>query len=168
MLSSLKKWVQDVAVDLAPPPPPPSSLSSFVSTSSMPGSTTHHYFYSTTPLNERQDSRNSSSSAVYLSRPISLDSVRSSRANTFSIPPPLASPVELDLSHLNREEQEHIANVLKRARAVEEQQQQSTIPSVTVPPILSPPASISSSLSSSSTSTSSFTSEQLEKYDNEM
>jgi len=163
MLSSLKKWVQDVAVDLAPPPPP--SSSSFVSSPSMSGST-HHYFYSTTPLNEQQESRKSSSSALYLSRPISLDSVRSSRANTISIPPPLSSPVELDLSHLNREEQEHIANVLRRARAVEEQQQQSTL----VPSILSPRPSISPSLSSSSssTSTSSFTSEQLEKYDNEM
>jgi hypothetical protein len=168
MLSSLKKWVQDVTVDLTPPTP---SSSSLVSSSSMTGST-NHYFYSTTPLNEQQESRKSSLSAVYLSRPISLDSVKSSKTNTASIPPPLASPVELDLSHLNREEQEHIANVLRRARAVEEQQP--ILPSVNVPSIPSPSASISSSLSSSSssssssTATNSFTSEQLEKYDNEM
>jgi len=166
MLSSLKKWVQDVAVDLTPPTP---SSSSLVSSSSMTGST-NHYFYSTTPLHEQQESRKSSLSAVYLSRPISLDSVKSSKINTTSIPPPLASPVELDLSHLNREEQEHIANVLRRARAVEEQQP--ILPSVNAPSIPSPSASISSSLSSSSssssTATNSFTSEQLEKYDNEM
>jgi hypothetical protein len=160
MLSSLKKWVQDVAVDLTPPP----------QSSSISGST-HHYFYTTTPVNEQQESRKSSTSAVYLSRPISLDSVASTKMNRISNPPPLASPVEVDLSHLNREEQEHIANVLKRARAVEEQQQQSNLPSLTLPSRLSPSTSISSSLSSSSsssTSTSSFTSEQLEKNDNEM
>ncbi len=160
MLSSLKKWVQDVAVDLTPPPP---TSSSFASSSSIPGST-HHYFYSTTPLSEQHGSRQSSSSAVNLSRPISLDSVRSSKTNSVFIPAPLVSPAELDLSHLNREEQEHIANVLKRARAVEEQQQ-SSLPSVTMPCFPSLPVSISSSLSSS-TSTSSFTSEQLEKYEN--
>jgi hypothetical protein len=159
MLSSLKKWVQDVAVDLGPSPPRPSpSSSSFFPT--------NHYFYSTTPLNEQQISRNSSSSAVYLSKPISMESLQSSKIGTGSMPPPSASPVELDLSHLNREEQEHIANVLRRARAVEEQQ--STALPVTVPSIMSPPASLSPSLSSSSTSTSSFKSEQPDAYDNEM
>jgi hypothetical protein len=159
MLSSLKKWVQDVTVDLntSPPRPSPSSSSFF---------STNHYFYSTTPLNEQQMSRNSSSSAVYVSKPISMESIQSSRPRAGSIPPPSASPVELDLSHLNREEQEHIANVLKRARAVEEQQ--STVLPVTVPSIMSPPASLSPSISSSSTSTSSFPSDQIEKYDNEM
>ena len=161
MLSSLKKWVQDVAVDLTPPTPQSSSI---------PGST-HHYFYSTTPSNEPPESRKSSASAVYLSRPISLDSMTSTKTNRLSNPPPLISPVEVDLSHLNREEQEHIANVLKRARAVEEQQQQSNLPSVSVPARLSPSTSISSSLtssSSSSASTSSFVSEHLEKDNNEM
>ncbi|CAF4776782.1 unnamed protein product, partial [Rotaria magnacalcarata] len=57
-----------------------------------------------------------------LARPISMDSVRSTGLVKPSIPPPSASPAELDLSHLNREEQEHIANVLRRARIVDEQQ----------------------------------------------
>ena len=55
-----------------------------------------------------------------------MDSVRSSRSSKItasSVPPLPASPVELDLSHLNREEQEHIANVLKRARVADEQPQ---------------------------------------------
>jgi hypothetical protein len=159
MLSSLKKWVQDVTVDLSPPPPSRPSPSS-----SILGST-NHYFYSTTPLNERRKTINLSSSQVYLSNPISLDSVRSSRTGTITIPPPPASPVELDLSHLNHEEQQHIANVLRRARAVEDHQ--STLPSVAVSSLISSPISISPSISSS-TSTSSFTNEQLEKYDNEM
>jgi hypothetical protein len=99
-----------------------------------------------------------------LSRPISMDSVRSSKMFNPSIQPPPASPVELDLSHLNREEQEHIANVLRRARAADEQQ--SPAPTVVVPSIQSPQASIvSASLSpsassSSSTSTSSYYSEK--------
>ena len=158
MLNSLKKWVQDVAVDFSPPVPPSSS--------------THHYFYSTTPDHEQeQPARQSSGSAIYLSRPISLDSMENSKMNLVPIPPPLASPVELDLSHLNREEQEHIANVLRRARATEEQQQQqlSTFPSLALPSRLSPSASIPSSLSStSSSSTNSFPCEQAEKYDNEL
>lgn len=155
MLSSLKKWVQDVAVDLAQPMPSTSSNSI--------SETTNHYFYSSTPINE---SRKSSASAVYLSQPISLESFRSSRANTQSNLPVVQSspppPVELDLSHLNREEQEHIANVLKRARAVEEQQQQSTLPALNVPSYrLSPTASFSSS-------SSSLSDEQKEKSSNEM
>lgn len=155
MLNSLKKWVQDVAVDFSPPVPPSSS--------------THHYFYSTTPDQEQeQAARNSSGSAIYLSRPISLDSMENSKMNLVPIPPPLASPVELDLSHLNREEQEHIANVLRRARATEEQQQLSTFPSLALPSRLSPSTSIPSSLSSTSSSTNSFPCEQAEKYDNEM
>ncbi|CAF3929524.1 unnamed protein product [Rotaria sp. Silwood2] len=171
MLSSLKKWVQDVAVDLTPPPPRSSpSTTSIFSSSSIPGSTQHN-FYSTKFSHEQQESRDSSSSAVYLSRPISMDSLPSSRTRTMSIPQPSTSPVELDLSHLNREEQEHIANVLRRARAVEEQQ--SNLLSVTVPSIMSPPTSITSSISTSSSSSSSssrisFTSEQLEKNDNEI
>ncbi len=101
-----------------------------------------------------------------------MDSVRSSKmfSTTSAIPPVLASPVELDLSHLNREEQEHIANVLRRARAVDEQQP--TKSAVAVPFKQSPAASIvsaslspsASSSSSSSTSTSSFNSERPEKY----
>ncbi len=101
-----------------------------------------------------------------------MDSVRSSKmvTTTSSIPPLLASPGELDLSHLNREEQEHIANVIRRARAVDEQQP--STPPVVVPFKQSPAASIlsaslspSASLSSSSsTSTSSFNSERPEKY----
>jgi hypothetical protein len=105
-----------------------------------------------------------------LSRPISMDSVRSSKMANSSIPPPLASPVELDLSHLNREEQEHIANVLRRARAVDEQQ--TPAPTVVIPSIQTPPASIvsaslspSASSSSSSTSTSSFYSEKPSIYE---
>jgi len=99
-----------------------------------------------------------------------MDSVRSSKMINISIPPPPASPGEVDLSHLNREEQEHIANVLRRARAVDEQQQ-SSMSSVIVSSKQSPPASIVSvSLSpsaslSSSTSTSSYNSENPEKYD---
>ncbi|CAF0755721.1 unnamed protein product [Adineta steineri] len=174
MLNSLKRWVQDVAVDLTPPPPPPSSSStstspSFLSSSSKQGST-HPYFHSTTFTNDRLSTHSSSSSTMGLSRPISMDSVRNSKMiNTSIPPPPLASPAELDLSHLNREEQEHIANVLKRARAVDEQQ--SPVPPVIVHSAQSPPASIvSASLSpsassSSSTSTSSYNSEQPEKYE---
>lgn len=159
MLNSLKKWVQDVAVDFSPPVPPASS--------------THHYFYSSPPDHEQEQGRKSSGSAIYLSRPISLDSMESSKMNVLPrIPSPLASPGELDLSHLNREEQEHIANVLRRARAAEEQQQLSTFPSLALPSRLSPSASIPSSLSpsssSSSSSTNSFPCEQARKYDNEM
>ncbi|CAM4837117.1 unnamed protein product [Rotaria magnacalcarata] len=172
MLSSLKKWVQDVTVDLTPPPQSTSSLSSSsFSTSSTPGSA-HNNIYSTKLFNENRQSRSSMSSAVYLSRPISLENVRSSRTSIMSIPPPPISPVELDLSHLNREEQEHIANVLRRARAVEEQQ--SNLLAVTAASIMSPAASLTSSISSSSssssttTSTASLASEQLEKNDNEM
>ncbi|CAF4059707.1 unnamed protein product [Rotaria magnacalcarata] len=172
MLSSLKKWVQDVTVDLTPPPQSTSSLSSSsFSTSSTPGSA-HNNIYSTKLFNENRQSRSSMSSAVYLSRPISLENVRSSRTSIMSIPPPPISPVELDLSHLNREEQEHIANVLRRARAVEEQQ--SNLLAVTAASIMSPAASLTSSISSSSssssttTSTASLASEQLEKNDNEI
>lgn len=180
MLNSLKKWVQDVAVDFSPQPPPPTHPP----TSS---SSTHHYFYSTIPSNEPQQARKSSAPAVYLSRPISLDSMGSPKTNlpplSPPLPPALPSPVELDLSHLNREEQEHIANVLRRARAAEEHQLLSPFPSLTVPTLLSPSASIPSSLStsssssstsssssssSSSTSTTSFPNERQEKYDNEM
>ncbi|CAF3381368.1 unnamed protein product [Rotaria sp. Silwood1] len=170
MLSSLKKWVQDVAIDLTPPASRSSpSTSSIFSSSSIPGSIQHN-FYSTKPSHEQQESRDSSSSAVYLSRPISIDSLPSAKTRTMSIPQPSTSPVELDLSHLNREEQEHIANVLRRARAVEEQQ--SNLLSVTVPSIMSPTTSMTSSIStsssSSSPSTSSFASEQLEKNDIEI
>jgi hypothetical protein len=88
--------------------------------------------------------------------------------NTSAISP---ASVELDLSHLNREEQEHIANVLRRARAVDEQQ--SSIPPIVMPSKPSPSASIvtaslspsASSSSSSSTSTSSFNSEKSKRYD---
>ncbi|CAF3574727.1 unnamed protein product [Rotaria socialis] len=172
MLSSLKKWVQDVTVDLTPPPQSGSSRSSSsFSASSIPGSA-HNNIYSTKLFNENPESRGSMSSAVYLSRPMSMESVRSSRTGIMSIPPPPSSPVELDLSHLNREEQEHIANVLRRARAVEEKP--SNLLPVTVASIMSPAASITSSISSSSssssttTSTASFASEQLEKNDNEI
>lgn len=177
MLSSLKRWVQDVADDLTlpPPPPPPSSSSSSsqLSPSSKRGPT-HHYYHSTTssyeqPRYNERLSTNPSSSTMALSRPTSMDSVRSSKIVNASIPPPPASPAELDLSHLNREEQEHIANVLRRARAVDEQQ--SPVPPVIVHSIQSPPASIvSASLSpsastSSSTSTSSYNSEKPENYE---
>ncbi|CAF1131954.1 unnamed protein product [Adineta steineri] len=161
MLSSLKKWVQDVTVDLAPPP------RSSPSSSSIPEST-HHYFYSTTPFNEHHESRYSTSSAVYISKPVSMDSMRSSRASTILMPPPVITPAEIDLSHLNREEQEHIANVLRRARAVDEQQSPLLPVTTTVPSTMSPAASISPSSSSSSTSTNSFVSDKLEKYDNEI
>jgi hypothetical protein len=156
MLSSLKKWVQDVAIDLTPPPPPPPpqllsqpspSSPSFLSSSSIPGSA-NHYYYPTTPPHEKQQynqrlSTNSSSSIMGLSRPISMDSVRSSRSSKIATtfvqpPPPPVSPIELDLSHLNREEQAHIVNVLRRARAVDEQQ--SSLPPVVIPTIISPPA----------------------------
>lgn len=150
MLTSLKKWVQDVAVDLTPPAPPPASAP--------------HYFYGATPSYEQR------SSIVYLSRPISMESVRNSIVANASILPAPPSPVELDLSHLNREEQEHIANVLRRAKAVEEQQNNySPIP---LPSIIPSPASIPSSSSSSpfssptsspSSSTSNFADEQIEK-----
>ncbi|CAF1261360.1 unnamed protein product [Rotaria sordida] len=171
MLSSLKKWVHDVTVDLTPPPSrsSPSSSFSIFSSSSITESTPNN-FNSIKPFHEQRKSRDSSSSAVYLSRPISMDSLQSSRKPPILISQPPTSPVELDLSHLNREEQEHIANVLRRARAVEEQQ--SNLLSVTIPSIMSPPASITSSTltssSSSSSSTTSFTSEQLEKNDNEI
>jgi hypothetical protein len=171
-----------VTVDLSPPPqtqPPPSSSSrlspsstSFLSSPSKRGPTPHYYhtatsLYEQPQYNERL-STNSLSSTMALSRPTSMDSVRSSKLVNASIPPPPASPAELDLSHLNREEQEHIANVLRRARAVDEQQ--SSVPPVTINSVQSPPASIvSASLSpsassSSSTSTSSFNSEKPEKY----
>ncbi|UJR21205.1 hypothetical protein I4U23_024302 [Adineta vaga] len=174
MLSSLKKWVQDVTVDLAPPPPPPSShpprpspsTTSFISSSSIPEAT-HHYFYSTSPFNEQHASRYSTSSVVYISKPVSLDSMQSARNSALFIPPPLVSPADIDLSHLNREEQEHIANVLRRARAVEEQQSP-LLPVMTIPSAMSPAASVSPSLSSSSTSTNSFIPDNLERYDNEM
>ncbi|CAF0908919.1 unnamed protein product [Rotaria sordida] len=171
MLSSLKKWVHDVTVDLTPPPSrsSPSSSFSIFSSSSITESTPNN-FNSIKSFHEQRKSRDSSSSAVYLSRPISMDSLQSSRKPPILISQPPTSPVELDLSHLNREEQEHIANVLRRARAVEEQQ--SNLLSVTIPSIMSPPASITSSTltssSSSSSSTTSFTSEQLEKNDNEI
>lgn len=101
-----------------------------------------------------------------------MDSVRTSKmvdmAN--SIPPLPASPVDLDLSHLSREEQEHIANVLKRAQAVDEQPP--PIPSAIIPSKQSPPALATSVLlsplassSSSSSSTSSFNSENPENND---
>ena len=97
-----------------------------------------------------------------------MDNMRSSKVTNAFVPPLPASPAELDLSHLNREEQEHIANVLRRARAVDEQQV--SVPPVVVHTIQSPPASIvSASLSpsassSSSKSTSSFSSDRAEKY----
>ena len=169
MLSSLKKWVQDVTVDLAPPPPRSSpSAASFSSSSSIPEST-HHYFYSTAPFNEQPNSRYSTSSVVYISKPVSLDSMHGSKGSPFFSPPPLVSPAEVDLSHLNREEQEHIANVLRRARAVEEQQ--SSLLPATIPSSMSPAASRSPSLpssssspSSSSTSLNSLTTDKLEKH----
>ncbi|CAF0816840.1 unnamed protein product [Rotaria sp. Silwood1] len=178
MLSSLKKWVQDVTVDLAPPSPPsappqPSTSSPSLLSSSLKSGPAHHYYYSTTPSNDQQQYNErlstTSSSTMGLSRPISMDSVRSSKTIPTSVPPPLASPVELDLSHLNREEQEHIANVLRRARAVDEQQ--STVSPVIVSSIQSPPVSIvsaplSPSISSSpSSTTSSFNTEKPENYE---
>jgi len=166
MLSSLRKWVQDVTVDLGPPPPRSSPFSSSFLPSPAMSRSTDHYFYSTAPFNEQQESRNSTSSAVYISNPVSMDSVRSSRTSTILIPQPSVSPAALDLSHLNQEEQAHIANVLRRARAVEEQQ--SSLLPLTVSSIMSPTASISPSLSSSSTSTNSFSSDKLENYANQM
>lgn len=105
-----------------------------------------------------------------------MDSVQSSKAinqSSFASPPPPASPGELDLSHLNQEEQEHIANVLRRARAADEQQM--PISPLVISSKQSPPASLSpstslastssSSSSSSITSTSSFQTEKPEIYD---
>ncbi|CAF4421945.1 unnamed protein product, partial [Rotaria sp. Silwood2] len=172
MLSSLKKWVQDVTVDLTPPPAPPqpSTSSPSLLSSSLKSGSAHHYYYSTTPSNDQRHNERLSttlSSTMGLSRPISMDSVRSSKMGPTSMPLPLASPVELDLSHLNREEQEHIANVLRRARAVDEQQ--SSVSPVIVSSIQSPPTSIvSASLSpsvSSSSSRSSFNTEKPETYE---
>ncbi|CAF0865041.1 unnamed protein product [Rotaria sordida] len=173
MLSSLKKWVQDVAVDLTPPspsaPPQPSTSSPSLLSSSLKSGSAHHYYYSPIPSHNQQH-YNERSSAMGLTRPISMDSVRSSKMVPTSMPPPPASPVELDLSHLNREEQEHIANVLRRARAVDEQQ--SSVSPVIVSSIQSPPtsivsASLSSSVSSSvsSSSTNSFNTEKPENYE---
>ncbi|CAF3809703.1 unnamed protein product [Rotaria magnacalcarata] len=176
MLSSLKKWVQDVAVDLTPPVPPQPSTSSPALSSSLKPRSANHYHYSSTSSNDQphfsEHLQKNPSSTMGLSRPISMDSVRSTGLVKPSIPPPPASPAELDLSHLNREEQEHIANVLRRARIVDEQQ--SSGPSVVAPSTHSAPASIvsasfssltsSSSSSSSSTSTSSFNSEKPGKY----
>lgn len=183
MFNSLKKWVQDKAVDFTPPPPPPSQPSpssrSFPSSFSKSGPAQNYYYQPTTLSYEHQQynehlSTNPPLSPRNLSRPISMDNVPSFKMVNQFIPPPLASPGELDLSHLNREEQEHIANVLRRARVVDEQQQQhqqlSILP-VVVSSKQSPPASVvSASLSpsassSSSTSTSSFHSEKQEKYD---
>ncbi|CAF4598634.1 unnamed protein product [Rotaria socialis] len=172
MLNSLKKWVQDVAVDLTPPVPPQPSTSSPALSSSLNPRPTNHYHYSSTPSYDlphfSEHLPKNSSSTMGLSRPISMDSVRSTRLVKTSIPPPPASPAELDLSHLNREEQEHIANVLRRARAVDEQQ--SSGPLIATPSARSPLASIVSASfssltsSSSSTSTSSFNSEKPGKY----
>ena len=153
MLSSLKKWVQDVAVDLAPPPPSPSR-----SSISEPAA---HYLHTTAPSSNGKQSMS----------PASHDGVPKSRARIVSIPSPTASPVELDLSHLNREEQEHIANVLRRARVVEEHQ--SPFPSIHFPSTLPSPkfeSSLpsSSSSSSSTTTTSGCTNEQMPEYDDEM
>lgn len=148
MLSSFKKWVQDVAVDLTPPLSEPSpSSSTYFASPPMPGPV-HRHSYATKSIRDSQDSP-----SVYISRPMSMDSVRSSRMTTLLMPPPPTSPVELDLSHLNPDEQEHIANVLKRARAVEEQQSNSLGAPATSE--MSPAASVSSSISSSSTSSSS-------------
>ena len=164
MLSSLKKWVQDVTVDLSPTPPSSSTslLSPFSSSSSPASRPTNHYAPPPTSLREQQRynerlSNNSLSSPARLSRPVSMESVPSARTSKMPTPPVQSrpsSPAELDLSHLNREEQEHIANVLKRARAVDEQP---SVPSPYVAPsVLSPPASIlSASMSPSTSSTSS-------------
>ena len=189
MLSSLKKWVQDVTVDLSPPPPAPPSSSSSASllspfsssSSSSVQRPTNHYASPSTSLREQQRynerlSNNSLSSPTRLSRPISMESVPSARTSKMPTPPVPSgppSPVELDLSHLNREEQEHIANVLKRARAVDEQPSPNVAPSVLSPPAsilsasLSPSTSSTSSpiSSSSSSSASSFPSEQPSKYE---
>lgn len=174
MFSSLKKWVQDVTVDLTPPPvpPQPSPSSPSILLSPSKSGSGHHYYYSTTPSHEPTyfSSRPSKISLpnMGLSRPISMENVPNSKGATTSIPQP-ASPAELDLSHLNREEQEHIANVLRRARAVDEQQV--SAPPIGISSIKSSPASIvsaslsSSISSSSSTSTSSFNSEKPEKHD---
>ncbi|CAF1320422.1 unnamed protein product [Adineta ricciae] len=177
MFNSLKRWVQDVAVDLNPSLPPltssttatssPSS-SLFLPSSSRQGTSTQQYSRSLTPSNEHFTINPSSVSTMGLTRPISMDNMRGSKVTNAFVPPPPASPGELDLSHLNREEQEHIANVLRRARAVDEQQV--SVPPVVVRTIQSPPASIvSASLSpsassSSSKSTSSFSSDRAEKY----
>ena len=118
MLNSLKKWVQDVAVDLTPPSqslPTPSFLLS--------SSKTDSTYHSMRPLQQHL-SENSRSN---LSRAISVNSVD-------TIQPQVAIPIELDLSHLNREEQEHIANVLRRARAADEQQ--TPLTSVVIPTLL--------------------------------
>lgn len=151
MLSSLKKWVQDVTVDLTPSPVP------IRSTSNTSGSTTN-YFYS--------EARQSNPSGIYLSRPISLDSVENVRINSTitSIPPAApASPVELDLSHLNREEQEHIANVLRRAKAAEEQT--NLVSPMALPAIVPTTTSISRSSSSSPSSTSSSSSSTTSEHE---
>lgn len=184
MFNSLKKWVQDKAVDFTPPSlpsqPSPSSPSFYTSSSSTRSNPTanHYYYHQSTSsfdhpqYNDRLPS-NPSTTSRSLSRPISMDSVQSSKTinQSFAPPPALASPGELDLSHLNREEQEHIANVLRRARAADEQQ--TPISPLVISSKQSPPASLSpstslastSSSSSSTTSTSSFQTEKPEIYD---
>ena len=179
MFNSLKKWVQDKAVDFTPPSQPSPSSSSLLSSSSSSsrlGATPQQYYYPSKSSYEPQYNAripsNFSNASKSLSRPISLDSVRSSKVVDIShtIPPLSTSPVDLDLSHLSREEQEHIANVLKRAQAVDEQPPPPpppSIPSAIIPSKQSPPASTTSILlsplaSSSSSPTSSFNSEKPE------
>ena len=157
MLTSLKKWVKDVAIDLTPP------LSQSSSSSSM-AETIQTKFHSIIPLYQRQESRDSSLSLpVYSSRLISMDSFQSIQRDSLTIPPQSTSPVELDLSHLNQDEQEHITNVLRRARAIDEQQLNSL--STTAPILMSPTISRKSSISSTSTA-SNFNNEHEEKHAN--
>ena len=175
MFNSLKKWVQDKAVDFTPPalpsePSPSSSSLLSSSSSSRLGATSQHYYHpSTSSYDQQYHGRLSSNSAKSLSRPISMDSVRTSKM--VDIPSLPSSPVELDLSHLSRDEQEHIANVLRRARAADEPPPPPPPPLPAVVPFKpSPPASTTSALlsplaSSSSSSTSSFNSEKQDNND---
>ena len=151
MLNSLKKWVQDVTIDLTPPSS--QTLSSMLVESNKTNSS------SLTSYNEQQEIISSPKpSEVFLSRPMSMESVGSLRTSGIFTPSSIILPAELDLSHLNRDEQEHINNVLKRARAIDEQQS-SSASSVVRASILSAPSSmisvsISPSVSSSSSSSS--------------
>lgn len=155
-----------MTIDLAPPPTT-STLSTILNTNT---NTNNHY------------SNRSSSSLINqpiqsLSRPTSLEYVNTTNMNNVehSMFLSAASPVELDLSHLNREEQEHIANVLKRAKAAEEQVSLATNRGPTSSPkrrksssssssstSSSSSSSSSSSTSSSSTTTSSFAAEHVD------
>ncbi|CAF0805068.1 unnamed protein product [Didymodactylos carnosus] len=107
MLNSFRKWVQS-AVDVTLDPPQIDQTP-----------TNHHHVQLSTH------------STNYLSRPMSMDNFNNStsRRRSSSSTLPLRLPIlppsspEIDLSHLNRDEQEHIAAVLRRARQVEQQEQ---------------------------------------------